>query len=134
YLDWNAIALHSQYSDRTHHVTDAYLAVLDGVLVGTASLEYDRATSPDVEMPVSIDPADPRIHDALLAHLEDRARELGRSNAIVYVSSPVDFDTLDESELLRPASGFGGVPLAAPSVQTMLARGYALGQVERCSI
>ena len=133
-LPWDATVLHSQYIDRAHRVVDGFIARSDGELVGAASLEYDRSTERDVELAVATDPADARIHDALLAHLEERAREQGRSNANAYVSSSVDIRGLDEGELLRPASGFGGVPLAAPSVQTMLARDYTLGQVERCSV
>lgn len=133
-LPWDPTVLLSQYADRTHRVIDGFVALSGGEPVGAASLEYDRSTQRDVEFAVATDPADAELHDVLLAHLEERARALGRSNASAYVSSPVDIRVLGEHEILRPASGFGGVPLGSADVQTMLRRGYALGQVERCSV
>jgi hypothetical protein len=133
-LPWDPTVLRSAYADRTHRVVEGFVALTRGEPVGAASLEYDLSTARDVELAVSTDPADPDLHDALLAHVEERARALGRSTANAYVSSPVDIRAHDEREILRPASGFGGVLRAAPAVRTMLGRGYSLGQVERCSV
>ncbi|GGF45037.1 GNAT family N-acetyltransferase [Microbacterium sorbitolivorans] len=133
-LPWDAAVMHSEYVTRTHRVIDGFVARRGGELVGAASLEYDLSTARDVQLAVSTDPADPSLFEALLAHAEGEARALGRTNAQIYISSPVDIDQHDDAEILRPPSGFGGVLRAAPLVQILLGRGYALGQVERCSV
>ena len=133
-LPWDAAVMHSEYVTRTHRVIDGFVALRDGELVGAASLEYDRSTARDVQIAVSTDPSDPLLFGALLTHVEGEARALGRSNAQIYVSSPVDIDEHDDDEILRPPSGFGGVLRSAPLVRVLLDHGYALGQVERCSV
>jgi len=133
-LPWDAAVMHSEYTTRAHRVIDGFVALRSGELVGAASLEYDRSTARDVQIAVSTDPSDPLLFGALLTHVEGEARALGRSNAQIYVSSPVDIDEHDDDEILRPPSAFGGVLRSAPLVRVLLDHGYALGQVERCSV
>jgi len=68
------------------------------------------------------------IGTAIADHLERIARDDRRERLLVYVVSPDG-----EGERLAASTGFGSVPRANAEVRFLLARGYALEQVERAS-
>ncbi|WP_162621825.1 GNAT family N-acetyltransferase [Microbacterium suaedae] len=118
-----------------HRVVRAFLARSGGTVVGAGELTYDRSTNRDVEFMVSVHP-DARgrgVGDAVCARLEREARDLGRSYALVYAPSPLDPAGLTPDAVLRPSSGIGGIPRDDEHAQTLVGRGYELGQVERAS-
>lgn len=70
------------------------------------------------------------VGTALLDHVEAVARAAGRTDAISFVASAqVDAP----ADRLEASTGHGWVPRASSEVRFALARGYALGQVERIS-
>ena len=135
-LVWTADVECSRLQRQEHHALRVLLAREGGQIVGGASLEFDRSTSRDVEIFVAVDPArqGPALVDALYERIEQEARAAGRTNVIDYAASPVDVRQLDESDIIRPSSGIGGLPRDADRVRLLLARGYSLGLVERASM
>ncbi len=135
-LTWRPDVELSRLRRQEHRVVRVFLARTGDEIVGAGSLEFERSTSRDVELMVSVDPArrDPALADALYERLEHEARALGRTNAIEYSSTATDVRGLDEADVIRPSSGIGGLPRAADSVRLLLARGYSLGLVERASV
>jgi len=135
-LIWTADVECSRLQRQEHHVLRVLLAREGEEIVGGASFEFDRSTSRDVEIFVAVDPSrrDPALVDALYERIEQEARAAGRTNVIDYSASSIDVRELDEAEVIRPASGVGGLPLDADRVRLLLARGYSLGLVERASV
>lgn len=122
--------------DQTHTATRILAARDDeGRLVGIGLLAYDRTTDNDVNVDVAVLPEnrDAGIEDALEERLELLAREAGRTNARSYAFVRPEAMPDDEGAILRPASGFGGVPRDAGTTGFFLRHGYELGQVERAS-
>ena len=82
------------------------------------------------------------IGTALLRHAEDLAASEGRTIFQSFTEHPADYDPDDSrarqdpaapTALIRPATGAGGLPAAAPGVRFALRAGYRLEQVERFS-
>lgn len=134
-LSWNATVLLAHVRAQEHRTIRAFEARSGGVIIGAASLEFDRSTERDVEVQVSVDPAHlgRGVDDALYARLEAEAIALGRSVAIDYKSTPVDGSAWDDADVIRPSSGIGGFPRDDENARILLSRGYALGQIERAS-
>ncbi len=72
------------------------------------------------------------IGTALLRHAEELALAKGRTILQSYTEHPADFDPGGPG-LVRPATGSGALPAAAPAVRFALRAGYRLEQVERFS-
>lgn len=114
---------------------DAFVAREGGRIVGIGKLEFEKGGGEDsnVDVAVRLDRRGTGLDDALLAHLEERAREQGRSRASAFAFVRREELPEDESKLLRPSSGFGAIPRDAYMTEFFLRHGYALGMVERVS-
>jgi GNAT superfamily N-acetyltransferase len=76
------------------------------------------------------------VGTALLDHVEAVARAAGRTDAISFVASAQGVAAargVAPADRLEASTGHGWVPRASSEVRFALARGYALGQVERIS-
>nr|WP_228498193.1 GNAT family N-acetyltransferase [Frigoribacterium sp. VKM Ac-1396] len=76
------------------------------------------------------------VGTALLDHVEAVARAAGRTDAISFVASTQGVAAargVAPADRLEASTGHGWVPRASSEVRFALARGYALGQVERIS-
>lgn len=135
-LTWRPDVELSRLTSQEHRVVRVFLAREGSEIVGAGSLEFERSTTRDVELMVSVEPTrrEHALSDALYQRLEDEARALGRTNAVEYSSTATDVRELDEADVIRPPSGIGGLPRASDSVRLLLARGYTLGIVERASV
>lgn len=72
------------------------------------------------------------IGRALLEHAEAVAAADGRTILQTFTEHPADFD-VDGPNVIRPATGTGALPAAAPGVRFAGHAGYRLEQVERFS-
>ncbi|HLS92774.1 MAG TPA: GNAT family N-acetyltransferase [Microbacterium sp.] len=134
-LVWHADVTLAAMRDQRYTVKAPFLAWDDGTPIGAGIVEFDRSTARDVDLSYAV-LASRRgrgVADALLERLEREAAAIGRTNAQTTAATAVWPDSLDERDVLRPSSGFGGMPRDDENVRTLLARGYALGQVERAS-
>ena len=103
---------------------------VDGRLVARAMLDYLVADPTTAWSMVSVLPhyRGRGIGRALADHVEQFARDQGRSKLIGYVASPDN-----PGERIPSPTGFGSVPAGNREVRFLLERGYQLQQVERGS-
>ena len=117
--------------DRENSPHRLFGARVDGRLVGRGFYETNVGDGDQVAWTtVEVLPEYRRrgIGTAIADHIEAVARAEGRERLLVYVVSPDG-----PGERLAAATGFGSVPLANDEVRFLLARGFALEQVERGS-
>lgn len=122
--------------NQTYRATHLFVARDgSGDIVGIGNMNYSRDTTADIDLLVAVLPEHRGrgLEDAMFAHLEREALALGRTNAQTLTAHTSDVRGLSGDAVLRPSSGFGGVPRDDAWTRTLAARGYALGQVERAS-
>lgn len=115
--------------------TDAFFVRVDGRMVARASVRFglrenrDRA---DLHVGVLEKYAGHGIGRALLRHAEAVAAAAQRTVFVASTQHGPGFDP-DAPDLVRPATGAGGLPASARGVRFAIAAGYRLEQVERYS-
>ncbi|WP_207454839.1 GNAT family N-acetyltransferase [Herbiconiux sp. SYSU D00978] len=113
----------------SHEPKKLYAARVDGRIVARAIIEWEPEGS-TVWLGVQVLPEfrGRGIGSALADRLEQEAVETGATKALVYTVSKQG-----PGERLAPPTGAGSVPAGNTEVRFLLARGYELEQVERCS-
>jgi len=106
---------------------------VDGVLVGRGFYEVNVGKEGGERVAWSAVEVLPEFRErgigsAIAEHVETLARDDSRDRLLVYVVSPPA-----PGPRLEAATGFGSVPRDNPEVRFLLARGFALEQVERGS-
>ncbi|UIP58910.1 GNAT family N-acetyltransferase [Agromyces marinus] len=114
------------------------LGAFDGdALVGIAELEWERddqARTAYLEM-LGVVPERRRegIGSALLERAERIARDAGRPTLVLAADHPADAGS-DGDEVLHAPQGDATIPAGDPPARFAVARGYALGQLDRVSV
>ena len=119
------------WQDQEHQPTRFFVARAGGRIVASASYESEPGDSPGtVWLRVDVLPEFRRrgIGTALARKLHGIAATDGIRKALLYTVSGEA-----PGERVAAPTGFGSVPRANPEVQFLLAQGYRLEQVERCS-
>jgi GNAT superfamily N-acetyltransferase len=119
------------WHDQDNVPTRMFVARAGGRIVGSASYESEPGDDPrTVWVRVDVLPGHRRrgVGTALARKLDSVAATDGIRKAISYTASP---DA--PGARIVPPTGYGSVPAENPEVQFLLANGYRLEQVERCS-
>ncbi|MDR6875840.1 GNAT family N-acetyltransferase [Microbacterium barkeri] len=101
-------------------------------IVGFAGLACPRAAKRTAHVDIVIHPdrRDDDEADALLAEIERRARERGRTSLRAFAFASADAG----GDRLPSPTGSGSLPRDAWQTRFLVRNGYALGQVERASV
>jgi GNAT superfamily N-acetyltransferase len=116
-----------------------YFVRVDGRMAAGSSVQFwlqDNLGTALLKVDVLAEFTGHGIGTALLRHAEARAATEGRTILQSFTEHPADYDPEDpaaQTPLIRPATGAGALPAAAPAVRFALKAGYRLEQVERFS-
>ncbi len=133
YLDEHAAEVLPDWLDQTDRSRAAFLALQAGAVVAAVVIELVNepgATSADFYLCVPAALWQTGIGDTLTEVAEREVLARGRTTLQCWSLHRPD----STDELLRPPTGFGGIPRHDEQTQVLLRRGFSLEQVERNSV
>ena len=129
-------ALLQEWRDNSYWQVRAFFVRQAGQMAGSGWVRYglrENLRSAFLHVQVRGEFTGRGIGRALLLYAQELAAARGRTILQSFTEHPADFDP-EGPGVIRPATGTGSLPGAAPGVRFAVAAGYRLEQVERFSV